>query len=151
MLGVKKPQPLVVSTRAKSICVAFMFIGFVAFVLSAITHPERAWHSYMLGFFYTTSLAVGGLFFTALQHVVGAGWSVNVRRLCESYTAFLPHCFMAAVIFLLGVIFSGADVYDWLNPELVAKDALLQHKAAYLNSSFFSLRTVIFSSMDFLC
>ena len=144
MLSVQKPQPLVVSTRAKFICIALVFIGFVTFVLSVMTQPDRAWHAYMLGFFYTTSLAIGGLFFTSLQHVVGAGWSVNIRRFCESYTAFLPHCFLAAVVFILGVIFGGADVYDWLNPEVVAQDLLLQHKVAYLNAEFFGLRTLVF-------
>ena len=76
--------------------------------------------------------------------MVSAGWSVNVRRFCESYTAFLPHCLVAAVIFILGMTVGGANVYDWLNSEMVAQDHLLQHKSAYLNSGFFSVRTVVF-------
>ena len=144
MSEVAKPQTWTVSTRLKSICASLMFIGLISFILSAITDPDRAWHAYMLGFFYTTSLAVGGLFFTAVQHAVNAGWSVNIRRFCESHTAFLPHCFVAALVFVLGVIFSGANVYDWLNPAIVAKDHLLQHKAPYLNQTFFIIRTLVF-------
>ena len=140
-------QSLIMSTKSKSICAGLMFIGFCALVVSSITEPSRAWHAYMLGLFYTTSLALGGLFFTAIQHAVGAGWSVNIRRFCESFTAFLPHCFIATLVFVFGIMWSGADVYDWFHPEIVAKDALLQHKAAYLNPSFFILRIVIFFTL----
>ena len=36
------------------------------------------------------AVGVVGLFFSAIQHAVHAGWSVNIRRLSESMTAFLP-------------------------------------------------------------
>ncbi len=144
MSTVAKPQNWMMSHKFKYTCVSMMFIGVVAFALSMATDSTRAWHAYMLGFFYTTSLAVGGLFFTAVQHAANVGWSVNIRRFCESYTAFLPHCMVAAVVFLLGVVFMGVDVYDWLNPQLVAQDHLLKHKAPYLNGTFFIIRTLLF-------
>lgn len=144
MSEVAKPQVWTVSTKLKSVCAGLMFIGLIALILSTLSDPDRAWHAYMLGFFYTTSLALGGLFFTAVQHAVNAGWSVNVRRFCESYSAFLPHCFYAFLIFTAGMVLSGANVYDWFNADVVAKDPLLQHKAAYLNKGFFFIRTCLF-------
>ena len=152
MSKIAKPQTWKISTKLKFTCASLMFIGLVSFIVSAMTDPDRAWHAYMLGFFYTTSLAVGGLFFTSVQHAANAGWSVNIRRFCESYTAFLPHCFAAALIFVLGVTFSGANVYDWLNPEMVAKDHLLQHKVPYLKPNIlYYPNDFIFWTLDFLC
>jgi hypothetical protein len=71
---------------------------------------------------------------------------VNVRRLAESLTAFIP------LVLLLGLpiaIFAGKDLYLWLNAEVVAKDAILQGKAAYLNKTFFVVRFVIFAGAWF--
>ena len=118
-----------------------MFVGGITFLITLINQPERAWSSYLVSFFYFTSLALGGLFFTALQHVVRASWSVSIRRFCESLTAFLPFAFLSALVFLL---FGTSLLYEWLSPEHVSHDPLLQHKAPYLNRSFLWVRWVIF-------
>ncbi|MCB0386721.1 MAG: molybdopterin oxidoreductase, partial [Bdellovibrionales bacterium] len=111
-----------------------------AFVVTLITDKERAWHSYLVSFFYFVSLAVGGLFFAAVQHVTKAGWSVNIRRLVESFTAFMPFAFVGAIVLIIG----STHLYEWLHADVVAKDALLQHKAGYLNMPFFAIRVLVF-------
>ncbi|MCC6137010.1 MAG: molybdopterin oxidoreductase [Bdellovibrionaceae bacterium] len=140
------PQKFKVSSTANIAMAAMAGIGAALLVLGFILDRERAWHAYLVSFFYFTCLAMGGLFFTAIQHVVAAGWSVNIRRLAESLTAFVPF------ILLLGlpiVIFAGKDLYLWLNAEEVAKDAILQGKAAYLNKMFFIIRFVVFAGAWF--
>src|SRR5688500_15880365 len=47
------------------------------------TLRDQALYSYLVAFFFVATIAVGGLFFTILQHLVGAQWSVVVRRLSE--------------------------------------------------------------------
>ena len=37
--------------------------------------------AYLVAFFYVLTLAVGTMFFAALQHLVGARWSVVLRRI----------------------------------------------------------------------
>jgi hypothetical protein len=141
-LEVKDPGSLQVSARLKTICSVLMFLGFAAFVVTiASGNSERAWHAYLMGLFYTLSLALGGLFLTSIQHVTNAGWSVNIRRFFESYTSFLP---WAAGLVLILLVFGASHLYEWLHPEAVAADKLLQHKASYLNSVFFWIRCVAF-------
>lgn len=140
-VNVSDPGTLKVSTKLKTFYAILMFVGLLAFILTVINDPKRAWSAYLIGFFYTVTLALGGLFLTALQHVTHAGWSVNVRRLFESFTGFLPLAFVTGIIFML---LGAKELYIWLDPAIVAGDKLLQHKSAYLNSTFFWIRFVGF-------
>ncbi len=132
------------SSRLKSAFSILMFIGLISLVFSLFQDKSRAWHAYLLGLFYFTSLALGGLFFASIQHLTNAGWSVNIRRTMEALTAFLPWAFGLTLIFIAGNYVAGVDVYDWFDKAKVADDHLLKHKEAYLNPGFFIIRTLIF-------
>jgi len=135
------PGKFVVSNRLKTVCAIFILLGFLAFVVALINDKQRAWQAFTVAFFYFMTISLGGLFFTALQHVTKAGWSVNVRRYSEALTSFLPYGFGLAVLMFL---FGGVELYDWFSADKVAADHLLSHKAAYLNKTFFAVRLVLF-------
>ena len=152
IVSVEKPNQLKVGSRLKTASAVFMFVGLVSLAFTLFSDQSRAWHAYLIGLFYFTSLALGGLFFTAIQHVTNAGWSVNVRRIMESLTAFLPWAFVLTLIFIGGNFISGFDVYDWFFQDRIASDHLLKHKEPYLNPTFFIIRTIIFfGGWLFLC
>ncbi len=134
------PGAFVAGKGLKTTYSVLMFLGVLLFGLALYKDPHRAWHSYLTSYFYFISLALGGLFFTAIQHVTKAGWSVNVRRIMEAMTAYLPFAAVATVVLLVG----SRYLYIWLDPEIVANDNLLKGKEAYLNMPFFIIRTVIF-------
>lgn len=136
----KDPGQFEASSRLKTLTACCLFLGLVFFVIALINDPKRAWMAYLVPLFYFTSLALGGLFFAAIQHVTKAGWSVNIRRVVESLSAFLPLAALATLIFLAG----APELYKWLQPETVAADPLLVHKAPYLNSTFFVIRVLLF-------
>ena len=128
------------STRVKTIYSVAMFLGLILFALALVRDADRAWHSYLTAFFFFTCLGLGGLFFTAIQHAANAGWSVNIRRISEAMTAFIPIAAIGAVVLLAG----AKKLYIWLDHETVAKDALLLGKASYLNMPFFVIRLAVF-------
>lgn len=134
------PGPLTVSARTKTISAVLMFLGLAAFVFTLFTDKERAWHAYLTAYYYFFVLAIGGLFFSAIHHVAKAGWSVNVRRFSESMTSYFPVAAAGAVVLL----FSGHNLWEWMDKAAVAADPLLQHKSGYLNTTFFVIRTVLF-------
>jgi hypothetical protein len=136
----KDPGQYVVSNRMKTVAAALSFVGLIGFIFALKSNTERAWHAYLIALFYFMSLSLGGLFFSALQHVVKAGWSVNVRRFCESFTAFLP----AGAALTLLYTFGAPKMYEWLDHSKVAADSLLQHKSSYLNGTFFLIRLALF-------
>ena len=138
---IREPIAFKVGVKLKATFAILMFLGVLAFSLCLFQDAQRAWQAYLLGLFYFTSLAVVGLFYVAIQFLTKSGWSVLIRRLFESLTAYLP---AAAILMAVMALFGGPTLYKWLQPEYVAKDAILQHKAAYLNSTFFWVRLGLF-------
>ncbi len=134
------PGHFIAGKGLKTVYTVSIFLGTVLFALGLYKDHDRAWHGFLTSFMYWTNLALGGLFFVALQHVTKAGWSVNIRRIAESFTAFIPVAAVAAVVLLFG----AKHLYIWLDPEVVKNDAILQGKEAYLNASFAIIRLVVF-------
>ena len=129
------------SNNIRVLSTVCIFIGVVAFMVALFFgFQERAWHAYLLSYFYFMLFPLGALFFITVQHTTKAGWSVHVRRLSEAITAYLP---MACVL-TLPLIYGAFSLYDWLDTEKIAKDSLLAHKTPYLNLPFFLIRLVVF-------
>ena len=128
------------SHTTKTICSVAVFAGLILFVLGLIKDGPREWHAFLTSYFYFTSLALGGLFFAAIQHVSGAGWSVTIRRFSEALTSFLPVTAVGAIVLLFGAKY----LYLWLDPQAVANDAILMGKSSYLNFGFFTVRLIVF-------
>jgi hypothetical protein len=76
-----------------------------------------------------------------VHHSTQAGWSVVVRRIGENAMATLP---WMALLFVPPLIFGMSDLFPWSHADAVAKDPLLQHKQAYLNPTFFLIRTLAY-------
>jgi len=138
----KKGEPVryELPSNAMVLCGCLVLVGLATFTMGLNQDPKRIWFSFLVSFFFFMSVSIGGVFFTALQYATNAGWSVTIRRFSEALTKFLPIGAVAAVILLFG----SHHLYEWLNPEVVNADPLLQKKAAYLNKTFFIIRMVLF-------
>ncbi|MGE3975081.1 MAG: molybdopterin oxidoreductase [Bdellovibrionales bacterium] len=133
--------PFEVSSQAKIASYVLIVIGAATFIGGMMTAPSKLWPAYLAAFFFFTSLSLGGLFFTAIHHVTNAAWGTTIRRYAEALTSFLPIAFILGMV----LVFLGANhLYEWLNPEIVANDPLIQKKVAYLNKPFFIVRQVVF-------
>ena len=113
-----------------------LIIGIIGLVLSFIgwfTDSRQFYFSYLTAFVFWTTIALGGLFFVMLHHLVSAQWSVVIRRFGESISMVIP--FMA--ILFIPLLFGLKELYLWMNPETVATDHLLHGKSGYLNLNFF--------------
>jgi len=116
-----------------------LVVGLVAIIAGYKADPARLWPAVIHNHFYFLSLAVGGLFFAAIQWVTSAMWSAPIRRLAESFTAFIPWLLVSAVL----VFFGMKGVYKWTDPSVVQGDIVLEGKQAYLNTTFFIIRNVV--------
>lgn len=141
-----KAEKLEVSNKLKGFIFSSLVIGALTFVIGLFVNKDRTWQAFLLNFFFFTSLALGGLFFTAIQYITKAGWSATIRRLSESLTSFLPISLVACV---LVVVFGSHSLFEWLHTDVVAQDYLLQKKQAYLNFPFWAVRTAIFFAIWF--
>ncbi len=120
-----------------------LIIGIIGLVFSFIgwyTNAEQFYFSYLTAFVFWITIALGGLFFVMLHYLVGAHWSVVIRRFGESMSMVIP--FMA--ILFIPILFGLKELYIWMNPEVVAADHLLHAKSGYLNSNFFIIRLILY-------
>lgn len=101
----------------------------------------RPYAAVFMGAFFFFMIALGVLVFQAIQYVAESGWPRLLYRVFEGiHTYVLPGSIIVAIIILV----AGTFFYPWMDPELVAKDEILQSKAIYLNTPGFIIRMVIY-------
>ena len=112
----------------------------LAGILAAIpvTGWERFWVNWILWFLFLLTIGLGALFIVALEHVVGARWSVPLRRVPERLSG-LTLLMMPAILLAL---FSLPVLYIWTKPEGM-ENPMVGGKSGWLNIPFFSARTVL--------
>src|SRR5438128_6162724 len=69
--------------------------------------------SYLVGFMWATTIALGGLFWPLVWRLTKAGWPVGARRHMEWLAAFVP---MTAIL-ILPILFKASHMYEWMSPE----------------------------------
>ena len=131
------------SGTLKAVLGLFALVGVATFLGALKVAPQRAWPIFLVNFFFFMALSLSGAFFTALQHITNAYWSVTVRRVSEAITAYLPVAAVLAVVLFLG----RHNLYEWTHHDVVAKDALLTAKAGYLSEKFFAIRLIVIFSL----
>lgn len=116
-----------------------MGLGLAALALTlagAFFSGPQFYRSYLFAYLFWAGMALGCLALLMLQYLTGGGWGLAIRRILEAGTRTLP---LVAVLFV-PVALGMKALYVWAQPEAVAADELLQHKAAYLNAPFFLAR-----------
>ncbi len=127
--------------------IVFIVLGLAAFLFGLISDNEaRAWRGYVIGFWFTFSLALSGPFFIATQYLSKAGWSVSIRRIPEAMGAFLIPCVILGAIALLGAdhlfgwIELAPEVFD---PESDVFDPIVAQKSAVLTGTALTIATLV--------
>jgi hypothetical protein len=115
-------------------------VAVIACVAGYILDPTRFFRSYVVAFAFTATTGLGAFFFVMVQYLSGSAWSVTVRRIMENIMVTLPFGALLFIPVALGL----KDIYSWTNATLVAHDAVLQSKSAYLSQNFFLLRAYVF-------
>jgi hypothetical protein len=103
------------------------------------TGGDDFYFSYLVGYMGVLGICLGGLFFTMVQHITRAGWSVTTRRLAENTMSALP---VMLVLFIPVLIGYDKLYHHWLHPD--PNDTVLAGKSAWLNSTFFFVRVGIY-------
>jgi len=115
-------------------------ILFIASIVGAFFSPHDFFRSYLTGFLICTGLALGSLGILMLQYLTGGAWGVVSRRTLEAATRTLP---LLALLFI-PIAFGIPFLYDWAHPELVVREAVLQHRHEWMNPTLFIVRTIVY-------
>jgi hypothetical protein len=116
---------------------AFFAIGLLAFVVRLTQDAQSAWISYITNWLFFTSIAMGGVLLAVVTWIVKAQWNWSLRRVSQSFAAFLPISF----VLLLPMLGLGDSYFPWI--DLMATDPLVAQKQAYLNMPFLITRNVV--------
>ena len=114
--------------------------GGLVFLLGTMIDPTRTWGGYLMGFTFFVGLALAGPLFLSIHYLSRASWSKPLRRIPEAMTGALPAAFALGLVLIIGT----HSLYEWSHSQGVAEDALLRHKAPYLNIIGFSVRLLIY-------
>ena len=112
-------------------------LGLAVAGAGGLVDPAQFFRSYLVAYLFWTGIALGSL---------GAGQPQphHRRPLGRRHPPHLrvgdAHAAAAAAALPAARCFGLHHLYEWARPEAVAHDALLQHKAAYLNVPFFLVR-----------
>jgi hypothetical protein len=109
-------------------------------VLAWLVNPDRFFLGYMVGFLFWVGISIACLAVVMLHQLVGGIWGFVVRRPAEAGTMTIPLMALLFVPIALGL----KHLYPWADPSIVQRSHELQHKALYLNVSFFLIRSVIY-------
>jgi hypothetical protein len=90
---------------------------------------QRFYFGYLAAFAFFLSIALGSLFFVLIQHLTRAGWSVNVRRVAETFALTIPVLAALSAPIALSVILQKADLYPWALPKSAAAHAEDAHQS----------------------
>lgn len=116
-----------------------LLAGIVLAVVSYLTDSHRALFNNLIGFAFVMSIAVGGLFFIALEYITGAVWSTPFRRVAEFLAMLLP----LSILLALPLFMNLHDVFHWTHKQVVEADTILKNKEPYLNEQFFIIRFAV--------
>ena len=115
-------------------------LGMLGIAWGTIAQPAATWSGLLTAAIFGLTLALGGALFLALQVVCGARWWLPIRRVPLLLARTLPMPLVALGLCLL----AGLTVlYPWARPDVVAASALLQRKAAWLQTPYFLARAAL--------
>lgn len=136
---IKNPGTFETPAAIRNLLIVFLIVGIATFAWALGHDRARAWTAFTINHFYFMSLAIGGVFFAAIQFVSNAMWSAPIRRVSESFSAYLPFVLLSFV----GLYFGMHDLYPWTHADHVEGDLVLQGKSGYLNVTFFVIRNLV--------
>ncbi len=134
-------------------------ISAYAFFTDSVWH-ESYTYSWLFGFMFFLTLALGGCFWTLLHTLTNSGWGVAVRRLMENLGLVFPFMLVIALPLLLPDV--QEHLYEWMNKHRSATDgfgkptnyqlfanheALLAAKNFYMNTPFWYARVFAFFTL----
>jgi len=124
-------------------CAVMLVLGLVGLIVGVFLDRPRFFFSYLTGWAFFVSTAIGALMLVMIGHASRARWFSSLRRLGEYVAATIPLFALLAVPILLGL----ETLYGWAGPldrYSEHERHLIEHKAAWLNAPFFTARTFFY-------
>lgn len=170
----------VFSKRAKITTFVLMALGVIGIIGGLNSHNphdhggQEFWSNLLVCGFYFFAIALGGLFFYALQYAAEVGWSSQLKRVFEGiFHRNIPAFSLVLVIVFVASTLHLNHIYHWMDPGTYSEfvipaavegehttytdnaeatgaqvnlgiDKIIKNKRAYLNEGFWWARTIVY-------
>lgn len=121
---------------------AIGILALLATIAGAFLDSPQFFRSYLFAYVFWLGLSIGCLAWLMTQYLSGGAWGVMCRRVCEAAVKAFPMWLVLFVPLIFGIPFLYGN--SWANPNVVAHDPILQHKVAYLNTTFWIVRSFVY-------
>ena len=158
-----------ISAKAKKTIFGVIGVGLLALIVGIIQNSgtdqfaTRLLSNFLIDGFVFFAIALGALFFLALQYATETGWSVAVKRVVEGVASYVVVGIVVLIVLFLLLTFTDGGwfeaktthghhtghIYQWMDPEIVAHDTIIANKAPFLTKPFFWVVTVIYFATYF--
>ena len=124
----------------------FIGMGGLLTLAGLFASPRSFFQSYLFAYMFWFGITLGSTAWLMAHHVTGGGWGFLLRRPLEAATRVWPLTLALFVPLAIAMFLSMRDghalgaLYHWADPHVVAGDAVLQKKLAYLNPLAWLLR-----------
>ncbi|MEK7484146.1 MAG: hypothetical protein AABZ60_07425 [Planctomycetota bacterium] len=135
-----QPTHRLLSPLQMTLAVIGILAGLSVFWIGITKFPERIWLNFLMNNFYFLSISMIGAVFIAIHYLGSSAWLTVLRRVPEAMTAYLP----VGAVLMLFLLFGTHSLYHWSHTEAVAQDAILQQKSAFLNTTGYTIRMILF-------
>jgi hypothetical protein len=122
--------------RAAEAAFALGLIGVLAAL--GLVERERFWANWVVWQLFLMTVALGALFLVALEHLVGARWSVPLRRVPERVSSLL---ILVVPVAFVGLFSLPTLFHRWTGAEALHHPAIAG-KSVWLNVPFFTIRLI---------
>ena len=133
------PPMAAIDSRRTAALVAGV-VGLVACGVGFMNDSDNFFRAWLVAYMMWLGVSLGSMALMMIHHLSGGSWGMVVRRVFEASSRTLPLMAVLFVPIALGV----QSLYPWSHADLVAQDEILQHKAAYLNTTFFIIRALVY-------
>ncbi|MFZ6051878.1 quinol:cytochrome C oxidoreductase [Halocola ammonii] len=114
--------------KTKVFTYILMAIGLVALIVGFFTdsapegwvnpeeyHHMRWWANLLVNGFFFYGIALGALFFYALQYAAEVAWSAQLKRIFEAMYAFVPIGSIVLIFVFVGASLHWNHIYHWMD------------------------------------
>jgi uncharacterized membrane protein len=115
-------------------------VGGAVSLMGLLSNPAQFFQSYLMAYMFVLGATLGCLALGMIHQLSGGAWGVVTRRLIGAASRVLP----VLTLLFLPIAFGIGHLYEWSHTDIVAADAILRGKQAYLNTPFFLARAAVY-------
>lgn len=130
-------------SRAQTPALVIGILGLAVAAFGFFQDKVEFYRAWLPAFIFWFDIVAGAVGVLCLQYVTGGEWGVLIRRPLGAAARTMP----LMIVFWIPIVLGLASIYIWANPDVVAKDTLLQMKQPWLNPTGWIIRSLVYFAL----